>query len=167
LRENVQLNDLQQVGVIPRGVWDEPTTTTLYEFDENRLDLPSMGDWSDSTVARRVEVETTRIDDAVEGPIRMMKVDVEGAEYRALQGAERTIFGSGASHLILELCPESAHSFGYEAIELADWVLEREPNYRMYWIKSRRCVPIDREGICAVLERDPGKYRNIWFRPPG
>jgi len=72
------------------------------------------------------EIETVALDDVLEGKrITFIKMDIEGAEYEALQGSRK---------LILENRPRMAisvyHKFE-DFVTLADLVLEMHPDYRI------------------------------------
>ena len=72
------------------------------------------------------EIETVALDDVLEGKkITFIKMDIEGAEYEALQGARK---------LIMENRPRMAisvyHKFE-DFVTLADLVLEMHPDYRI------------------------------------
>ena len=72
------------------------------------------------------EIETAALDDVLEGKkITFIKMDIEGAEYEALQGARK---------LIMENRPRMAisvyHKFE-DFVTLADLVLKMHPDYRI------------------------------------
>jgi len=167
LRESLELNGAHNVTLVPKGVWDTPTTATLYQFSEDQINLPSMGKRPDKTVADAIEIETVRIDDVVAEPVRVLKVDVEGAELAALRGGERTIFHRSAPHLIIELNAKTSKAFGYAPIELVDWVFERRNNYRLHLVKRRRHIRVTRDSLARLLQEHPQKPQNVWLEPIG
>ena len=84
--------------------------------------------------AECVEVEVVRGDDAVEGPVDVIKLDVEGGELDALRGMERLV--AGARALFLELNPELLERAGASREELLAWVAER--GFEAEWIDESR-----------------------------
>jgi hypothetical protein len=54
-----------------------------------------------------VPARAIAVDDVVVGPIDFAKIDIQGAEYRALQGMRKTIGRSPRIELILEYAPAS------------------------------------------------------------
>jgi FkbM family methyltransferase len=165
LRENLELNRVTNTVVIPKGCWSEAGAASLFDFTDGGIDLPSMGRRPDRAVAGEVVIETVRIDDAVEPPATAIKVDVEGAEWGALRGAERLLFGGAPPHLLLELNQRTSAPFGYHPLELVDWILERAPGYRLHLLKSKHRVRVDRERLARLIAGSPTKNRNLWFEP--
>jgi FkbM family methyltransferase len=79
--------------------------------------------------AEEFEVKTIALDDFVDytGLVpKLVKMDVEGAEFEALRGLERTL-GKGHPHVILEQQPDDLRchqmllELGYEALDLATY----------------------------------------------
>lgn len=80
-----------RVTLIPKGVWDEPGTLTLNIVPDN----PAANNIGDSPAEKSETIELTTIDAAVEelglDRVDAIKMDIEGAEVRALRGARRTL----------------------------------------------------------------------------
>lgn len=165
LLENLRLNGADNVTAVPKGCWDSQTTAFIYDFTDDQHDGSSLGRRSDRTVAQEHAVETTRIDAVVSSPVKLIKLDVEGAEWPALRGAERLLAQQPPPHLLVELKTVTAASFGYHPRELVDWLLERVPCYRMHLVKTRRRLLIDRGGLVQLLNDEPDKTHNVWFEP--
>jgi len=163
LRENVELNGASNVVVVDRACWDSEGTSTLYDFDEKEIDLPSMGRRSDRSVAREIAIRTARIDDVVKEPVRLVKIDVEGAELAALRGAERVLFSDPRPDLIVELNPKTSRAFGYHPMDVVDHILARAPGAGMTLVKARRTRPVTRDELDRLLRGDEGKNHNVWF----
>jgi FkbM family methyltransferase len=163
LRENVRLNDAANVTVVPKGCWDAVGTAALYDFEGGAIDLPSMGRRPDRQVVGETAIETVRIDEVVPGPTRLIKVDVEGAEWAALRGAERLLSGPEPPHLLVELNQKTSQAFGFHPMELVDWILGRAPRRRLHLVKANRMLAIDRARLEALLEETATKNRNVWF----
>lgn len=52
-----------------------------------------------------LEIEIARVDDLVEGPFRVFKIDTQGSEWHALQGARRALERSERTALLFEFWP--------------------------------------------------------------
>src|SRR5690606_23467053 len=79
-------------------------------------------------------VDKMRIDDAVNIPVAVIKIDVEGYELRVLQGAEKTIM-KNKPRMILE-----ANSQADESI-LATWLIDHYYSYCRIDGRNLACVP--------------------------
>lgn len=79
-REN--LKDLANVHLVKKGLWNTPTKLT---FDA------SLGSASKISADGVITIETTTIDEIGAAKVDFIKLDVEGAERRALLGAKETI----------------------------------------------------------------------------
>lgn len=53
----------------------------------------------------RITIQVERVDDHVQGPVRVIKIDTQGSEWRALQGARRVLGESPNVALLLEFWP--------------------------------------------------------------
>jgi FkbM family methyltransferase len=86
----------------------EPGTATIAlaanNHGDNRVvdgsDAPS--DMSD---AETIEIAITRVDDHVKGPVRVLKIDTQGSEWLALQGAKELLRTSPKLALLIEFWP--------------------------------------------------------------
>jgi FkbM family methyltransferase len=81
-----------------------------------------------------IDVEVVRGDDAVEGSVDVIKLDVEGAELDALRGMERLV--GGARTIFLELHPELLGRAGTSSAELLEWLAAH--GFAVEWIDEAR-----------------------------
>ena len=105
--------------------------------------------------------ETERIGDLVEGPVKVLKLDVEGAELAALRGAS-TLFHESPPHVIVELSRISSEELGFTYEELVDWVLRRG-RWRVRVLRGRLIEPLRWKRLHPFLET--GRTVNVWFAP--
>ncbi len=76
--------------------------TILSEFDYEPSSQPQFAHVYRGE--KGVEVETRTLDSLeIPRPLSLVKIDVEGAEFRVLQGAKKTLVQKDISHLIVEL----------------------------------------------------------------
>lgn len=162
VRRHLAINRIEHVTLVEKGVWDTSGTKTLYEFQGDSSEGVSMGKRDDRAVAREFHIETTRIDEAVpaDAPVRLIKLDVEGAELAALRGCDKLL--AHAPHLIVELKTVTAQAFGYEPMDVVDVALARHA-YRLHHVKTRKRRPIARDELAALLRDEPKKTHNVWF----
>ena len=165
LHENLRLSSATNVQVLAKGCWHESNLAELHEFKNSHHGEVSMRPISDKSVHRSVVIETVRIDETVPAPVRVLKADVEGAEWPALRGAEKLLEHRQPPHLIVELNRKTCSAFGYDPMELVDWLLGLRGGYRMHLIKSKRRAQISRHELARLFEAEPYKFRDVWFEP--
>jgi len=88
LRQNVKLNQLNNVTVIQKAASDEKLKINLhYETKKTALTSTMIG------ASKTVEVETTLIDEVTEkyDSIKLLKIDTEGYDLKVLKGAKYTL----------------------------------------------------------------------------
>ena len=118
LQENIDKAKLPNVVVKQKGVGKEPGE--FYINDNTDTSANKIGNNGE------VKVEVVRIDDDIEDKITFIKMDIEGAEYDALKGAEKTIRNN---HPKLAICVYH----GYEDIYRIPFMInEMNPNYKFY-----------------------------------
>ncbi len=154
------------IEVIPKGCWSQAGSATLYGFSDGHHGETSMAKLSTKSVGTQVTIETVRIDEVVRPPVKVLKVDVEGAEWGALRGAQKLLESERPPHLLIELNPKTAAAFGYHPLELVDWLGSIGRGRKLHLLTSRRCKPIDRDGLQRLFDQDPTKIREVWFEPP-
>ena len=71
---------------------------------DNRV-VESAGAPADMTEAELVTIEIAPVDEFVQGPIRFLKVDTQGSEWLALEGARQLLAASPNLALLLEFWP--------------------------------------------------------------
>jgi len=137
LRTNLQANGVaDRVSILPFALGDRAGKARFYVS----------GDTSglfDSGNAAAVEVDVVRADEAVEGPVDVVKLDVEGSELAALRGMEGLLRGNHAPRaLFVECHPELLERAGTSRDELLDWL--RAAGYEVEWIDeaNRRTAPL-------------------------
>jgi FkbM family methyltransferase len=100
-----------------------------------RLPLTSGGSLEYVAVNRASEtVEAARLDDLIQGPVALLKIDVEGHELAVLQGAERIITESRPA-MVLEA--NTAHHEN----QLATWLAENGYGYTVVDHRNLLCLP--------------------------
>ena len=87
----------------------EPGSATIAlaarNHGDNRVLDPGTELPRDMNDARALEIRVERVDDLVEGPVRVLKIDTQGSEWLALQGATKLLDASPELALLLEFWP--------------------------------------------------------------
>jgi FkbM family methyltransferase len=116
LRQNVELNGLSNVCVSQVAVSDVRGVATFFMGDDS--DQNSLS----NTTGAAIEVQTITLDDylAAEnvGDVSLMKIDIEGAEVKALEGARRLLSSERAPLLMIEFNPDALRAAGTSEIAL-------------------------------------------------
>ncbi len=166
IREHAAMNDLSNVEVLCMACWSEPGQLELNRFENAPITSASIGLRTDMRVAESVSVPAGRLDDVVDRPVKLLKIDVEGAEREALAGAERLLFGDRFPHLLTELNLRVTRPFGYAPMDLIDWLLAHRPGIRLHIVKARRRHPVSRERLASEIEAHPERMFNVWCESP-
>lgn len=125
LRRNIALNGLTNVTVIDAAVSDTTGEAPFAVARDTALgSLADMGR-DDQQIAEWQPVRTIRLDDAIAqygiDGVRFVKMDVEGAEKLALDGAARWLSsGTAPLTILFEAFEQNARAFGYTVRQLLD-----------------------------------------------
>lgn len=167
LRQNIALNPTaKNIEVVEQGVWSESGSFTMYHFEDDGIDGVSMGKRDDKVVAQEIEISTTRIDAVVDGRVKLIKLDVEGAELPGLRGCTGLLNTEHMPHLIVELKGVTCAAFGYDPMEVVDLLHDlHTPGFAMTLLKTRRGVAMDYDTLKQTLKDQPKKTLNVHFAP--
>lgn len=118
LQQNVQINNLENIELIPLAVTkSDHNSVDFYEAPTEKFGMGSMTPQFQSTP---ISVMTTTIDSLVKAQevsqVSFMKVDVEGYEAEVFQGANRLFNSPNPPMVLFEFC---------------DWAEDRKPNGRI------------------------------------
>jgi len=166
LEEHLRENQANNVILQKVALWSEAGTATFFDFEGPGDSQGSLGKQGES-FSRQVTVPTARLDDLVPGRVRLMKLDIEGAELAAMRGGVRLLTADPRPHLLLELNPTTCRPFNYEPIEMMDWLLAQRKGDRLWELTSRRRRVITRDALAQRLKDRPNRYANVWCEPLG
>jgi len=128
LARNMEINGLQNVTVIERAVGDHAGRATLYVPESDNSGLASL---NASVGGKALEVPLITLDGFVRErelkQIDVMKIDIEGAEVLAFEGARELLTRNDAPDVIFEAHPGS---------EAAQWLKSR--GYAIYEFRLHR-----------------------------
>lgn len=109
--------------LIPKGAWDHPGELTFFSNDLNH---DSGSFLMDHTGTNQSIIEVTTVDEAVPERITFLKMDVEGAELRALHGAANHI---RADKPKLAIC---VYHKAEDMLDIWNYLKQLVPEYRFY-----------------------------------
>lgn len=130
LQENISLNRFERrVTVVPAAVSDRPGETVFY-VDGNSTTNSLMRLATVSPIGSApqtpIKVELTTLDvffGALGRDPDLVKIDVEGAEFAVLRGADRIL--RGPARVLCELHPYAWPSAGHDGSTLSEWLRQR------------------------------------------
>ncbi len=160
LRRNVALNPAAAVTLHPLALADRVQSAPFFVASEAHTGLSSLRDLGDRT-HRVAEVATAPLDHLIDTipPVRLMKIDVEGAELRVLRGA-RGLLERDRPDLLLELTDAFLQELGGSAEQVCEWLAGF--GYSLYRIGAHAHLqPIHQAPLeqCHVLA--PGRSTRI------
>lgn len=119
LHRNLELNGIQNVSVIPSAAWNETGTATFNKHPSDR------GGSSLRSIEGSIETETvdlvpieSAIDEAEWSKIRLVKIDIEGAECHGVEGMARLLESNRDVVVITEMEDPKLQRFGRSAADL-------------------------------------------------
>ena len=140
LKENIDLNGINNVSLIESAVGDSTGWVTLARPRGGNLGMFTVGSVN---ADEAYSVPLRRIDDLLEGheikSIDLIKMDIEGSEYRALRGAANTL-AKYKPTILVELNESALHGCKSCARDVKE--LLRENGYRGWQIGRTAVRPI-------------------------
>jgi FkbM family methyltransferase len=122
LRGNVARNALDFVSVFEMAASDAPGTLRMQEYETGANDSGNFGLTRTTTVVehgRQFEVEARPLDDLLDeagiDQVDLLKMDIEGAESRALAGLSRSLSRRRVHRVLLEVHPQHLRDQGSSA----------------------------------------------------
>lgn len=140
LKANVERNDLQQVKIVQAAVWSRAGEVTFERgpAESNRMQGHVSDNVSSGRTAGRAEifVPAVSLDEVVfergMGAPKLVKIDIEGAEWGALQGARR-LLGEKKPRVLCEVHdPPEVEKIQNYLRELGYAAEERKPAHEFY-----------------------------------
>jgi len=147
LRENMKLNQCTNIHIANKALGKERGVATLYLYPgKNRgrhslIDLDGNQDF--------IEVEVVSLDEYLEdqgvdfSKISLMKIDIEGFEYPAFQGAPKVL--SSVPRVLAEFSPEYMKRGGFDPIELIE--LMESNGFQAHHILPNQLVPVSHRDL--------------------
>ena len=142
LRRNMEINGLRNVSVHQLALYSERTTLELFLATSRDTGSNSLVGEPWVSAARTERVECVPLDEclAAQGvrSVDVIKIDIEGAELFALQGAEN-VLRTSRPLLMLEFEEERQRASGHSCAELAAFLEER--GYELFRVSTPPLQP--------------------------
>lgn len=164
LRANVQLNACRNVTIVEAALSDQSGTGVLAQkssTETGQATLRSIGGAASRTAIRLATLDELLFDD--NRPVALVKLDLEGAEFRALLGMKR-ILARDRPALIIEVTDAFLKQAGASAVELYGYLADL--GYLAHvieWNAVRRVDSADMflrcgEQFNALFTASPGRH---------
>jgi FkbM family methyltransferase len=158
LEQAIADNGFPQVHVHPEGLGEKADHTVIYDFT-------SSGAHAESSLrplhanATAVPCEIVRLDEVVTDPVRLIKVDVEGAEVGVFRGATELIRAC-KPHLIVENNLATLKAFGHTFADVHDAIRSAHDGYEAFLLR-----PFTPRFERHAMSDESQPSTNVWFRP--
>lgn len=153
LGENVHLNQADNIVSVNKALSNERDEMKLYRYENKNLGRHSLLAINSSDY---VNIETLILDDYLveQGvdfkKLKFAKIDIEGYEYFALQGAKKTL--RHIQCLVCEFEPEHILKGGLNPMDLIDFLIAE--GFQAHLIKARKAVPVSTAELLAQAPCD-------------
>lgn len=124
---------------VEKAVWEKPDEVFTFHFYPDKDGLSSLRERDDSGESVKVDVTSTTLDATIAEPATLIKMDIEGAEYHALKGAERLMREALPVIIFENGREESAKRFGYTRDDFFNLFYSR--GYALYSIVGLPFTP--------------------------
>ncbi len=161
LERNIRQNGFDNVVVAPCALADAPGELDILIASDGGLNSFARNKHPEQQVERMERVSVVTLDDFVKrnaiGDIRLIKIDVEGAEHLVIAGASETLGRRPAPELLCEFCDDTAAGFGSSGAALYDAFTSR--GYALFHLPPRpgeSLAPADRQrtyGLESLVAR--------------
>lgn len=138
LLRNAELNNLRSATLLPMALGDREVSSTIFRLNPENAGMDSLSPGSDKIVGGAPCMVVTLDGLLASGlmiPPQVIKLDVEGSEMSALQGAERLLSSDAPPALILEMNPSIQARFGYQPQDMLTF-LRKTNDYVIFWLSQ-------------------------------
>lgn len=112
-----------------------------------------------TAAAGAAEVDEIPLDDLLEGPLHLAKIDVEGAEVEVLMGMERLIDENPSLRLVVEWNPQCLHAAGRETEALPRLLRSKGFDVTVVDDRTRRRSTVEE----VLADLTTGRLESNWY----
>jgi len=163
LKKNVEINGYQNVILVRKAVSNKTGKFKLYLSDDNKGGH-SMYPLSPQDGSQSIEIEAIRLDDYFEnydGKIDFIKMDIEGAEEKAIQGMSSLLKKNKNVKIVSEFNPPTLKQGGIEPEEYLE--LLTGFGFKLYEVseQEKKIKPVDIPKFLEMYAPSKRKYTNL------
>lgn len=141
LKKNIEANNIHNVILVNKAVSDKNEEVNFYIYESNTSGNSLFAENLNTVPSRSIKVEAIRLDKYFKKDIKVdfIKMDIEGAEPRALKGMARILGKSKNLILLTEFCPFVLNAYNKEINANARTYLESLQNagFRFFDVQER------------------------------
>lgn len=161
LRHNVRTNQLTNVVIVPKAASDVTGSLTLYRSSENRGDH-RVYDSGDGRAALTIDaVAPDDVLSTVSGLVSVVKLDIQGAESRAVAGMQRFLHGHPQAWIATELWPVGLSRSGSSAEAYLTQLRALDRPLLRVDERRRRLTLLDSEWLASHVTVEKGNHTNL------
>lgn len=137
INENIEFNNLKNVEIVNKAVSD--TTGEKIMISKHPEPISTLHIRHVKVAKAHKEVETVSLSDFIESKKinpKLLKIDIEGAEYKALLGLEPFLKKAEDTSLLLEVHPNPLRKFGVSPKIIIELLLDL--NYKIIHFENHR-----------------------------
>jgi len=163
LKKNVETNGYKNVILVPKAVSDKNGEIKLYLSSfSNAIPRIHKSDFCD----RSIEIESVRLDDYLktinfQERIDFIKIDVEGAEVKVLEGMRSTIQKNNNVKILVEFAPVSIKESGYAPEKLLEMLKGNGFNLQSINSKARKLEPVNTKQLLKSYTARKKNFINL------
>jgi FkbM family methyltransferase len=154
LKKNVEANGYKNVILEPKAVADKSFHTKLYLSEGGSMDNRIYDSHMYKTT---VDVDVVKIDDYFQNSelqFDFIKMNIQGADFAAIEGMDLLLKKSPNAKLIVEFAPEMSKGFGTDPNKFIDNMVEKDYNFYELWWYEKKIKPISIEKLKFFVEKN-------------
>jgi FkbM family methyltransferase len=160
---SIRAGNRKNVVLVPSAVSDRQHKLVVYTSPKLNVDHRT---YMVSDFDQAILVDGISIDDYVGGrfAVDFVKIDIQGYEFSALRGMERTIAANAALVIFSEFWPYGLRQAGASAIVVYDYI--RSLNLNVWMLELHNLRPIDRKSVEGLNESETVYYNVLLSKRP-
>lgn len=161
LKKNVEMNGYRNVIFVPKAVSNRTGKIRLYLSEENSGDHRI---YDSHDCRQSIQIESIRLDDYFkdyDGKIDFIKMDIEGAEWAALQGMSRLLMKNKNLKIISEFWPLGLKRSGFAPEEYLKSLVQS--GFELYHVneKKKKIEAIDINEFLIMYNVEKENHTNL------
>ena len=140
LEHNIKINSLDNVTIIKSVISSEGGTVKFGIAQDGAMNSLSQTDHPGQKIDHWDNIESTTIDNLIESyqltKIKLVKIDVEGAEKLVIDGAKELLQSKNSPVILLEASNLNSKSFGFSATQVLQQLVDY--GYKIYYFNPEK-----------------------------